>query len=199
MRSVVVGASGTVGQTVVEALSGKHEIVRVGAHSGDFQMDIADPASIKSTLAAIGGFDAMAVAAGGVAFAGFTEMSDEQWQFSLASKLMGQINLVREGLNHISDGGSFTLITGMLSHDPIPWSAAATTVNGAIEALAIGAAVALPRGIRINAVSPGVLEASAEKYADFFPGFPPVSGHRVGQAYRKSIEGAQTGQVYRVE
>ena len=199
MRIVVVGASGTVGQTVVEALSDKHEIVRIGAHSGDFQMDMADPASIKSALSSVGGFDALAVAAGGVAFSGFTEMSDEQWQFSLANKLMGQINLVREGLNHISDGGSFTLITGMLSHDPIPWSTAASTVNGAIEAFAVAAAVALPHGIRINAVSPSVLEASAAKYADFFPGYMPVSGHRVGQAYRKSIEGAQTGQVYRVE
>jgi len=199
MRIAIVGASGTIGQTVVEALSGGHELVRIGAHSGDFQLDIADPESIRGTLQAVGRIDALAVAAGGVAFGEFTEMSDEQWQFSLSNKLMGQINLVRHGLDHVSDGGSFTLVTGMLSHDPIPWSTAATTVNGAIEAFVVGAAIALPRGVRINAVSPSVLEASAEKYADFFPGYMPVSGHRVGQAYRKSIMGAQTGKVYRVE
>ncbi len=199
MRVVVVGAAGTVGQTVVEALEARHEIVRVGAQRGDYRMDMADPASIRATLEAIGRFDALAVAAGSVAFAGLEELTDEQWQFSLANKLMGQINLVRYGIAHAADGGSFTLVSGMLSHDPIPASAAASAINGAIEAFVGAAALGLPRGLRINAVSPSVLEASAERYAEFFPGYPPVSGQRVGMAYRKSIEGAQTGRVYRVE
>ena len=56
----------------------------------------------------------------------------------------------------------------------------------------------MPRGIRINAVSPGLLEESEKKYEGFFPGHEPVSSARVGTAYVKSVEGALTGQVFTV-
>lgn len=65
----------------------------------------------------------------------------------------------------------------------------ATTINGAIEHFVKGAACELPRGIRINVVSPTVLEESMGKYADFFPGFVPVPAARVAQAYKKSVLG----------
>ena len=56
----------------------------------------------------------------------------------------------------------------------------------------------MPRGIRINAVSPGLLEESAVKYDGFFPGHETVSAARVGLAYAKSVDGALTGQVISV-
>jgi len=50
----------------------------------------------------------------------------------------------------------------------------------------------------LNVVSPTLLEDSVETYGDFFPGFIPINGKKVGQAFKRSIFGVQTGQIYRV-
>ena len=60
------------------------------------------------------------------------------------------------------------------------------------------AAVELPRGLRINAVSPGVLLESMADLGPFFRGFQPVPGARVALGYARSVEGGETGKVYAV-
>ncbi len=198
MKIVIVGASGTIGTAVSELLTQDHQVIRVGHSQGDARVDMRDPASIRALFEQVGSFDALVVASGSVAFNALTEMTDEQWQVGLQSKLMGQINLTRAAIAHLSDRGSITLISGILSEEPIHWGVSATTINGAIEHFVKGAACELPRGIRINVVSPTVLEESMGKYADFFPGFVPVPAARVAQAYKKSVLGVQTGQIFRV-
>lgn len=198
MKIVIVGASGTVGSAVSELLAKEHQVIRVGHCRGDATVDMRDPASIKALFAQVGQFDALVVACGSVAFNGLTEMTDEQWQVGLQSKLMGQINLTRAAIPHLSDKGSITLISGILSEEPINWGVSASTVNGAIDHFVKAAACELPKGLRINVVSPTVLEESMDKYADFFPGFVPVPAAKVAQAYKKSVLGIQTGQVFRV-
>ncbi len=198
MKIVIVGASGTVGSAVSELLAKDHQVIRVGHSRGDATVDMRDAASIKALLAQVGQFDALIVASGSVAFNGLTEMTDEQWQMGLESKLMGQINLTRAAIPYLNDRSSITLISGILSEEPINWGVSASTVNGAIDHFVKAAACELPRGLRINVVSPTVLEESMDKYADFFPGFVPVPAAKVAQAYKKSVLGIQTGQVFRV-
>ncbi|MGL6399227.1 short chain dehydrogenase [Aeromonas veronii] len=198
MKIVIVGASGTVGSAVSELLAKDHQVIRVGHSRGDATVDMRDTASIKALFAQVGQFDALVVASGSVAFNGLTEMTDEQWQVGLESKLMGQINLTRAAIPYLTDKGSITLISGILSEEPINWGVSASTVNGAIDHFVKAAACELPRGLRINVVSPTVLAESMDKYADFFPGFVPVPAAKVAQAYKKSVLGIQTGQVFRV-
>ncbi|PTS79356.1 short chain dehydrogenase [Aeromonas sp. HMWF036] len=198
MKIVIVGASGTVGSAVSELLAKDHQVIRVGHSRGDATVDMRAPASIKALFAQVGQFDALVVASGSVAFNGLTEMTDEQWQVGLESKLMGQINLTRAAIPYLTDKGSITLISGILSEEPINWGVSASTVNGAIDHFVKAAACELPRGLRINVVSPTVLAESMDKYADFFPGFVPVPAAKVAQAYKKSVLGIQTGQVFRV-
>ena len=198
MNIVIVGASGTVGSAVSELLAKDHQVIRVGHSRGDARVDMRDPASIKALFAQVGPFDALVVASGSVAFNGLTEMTDGQWQVGLQSKLMGQINLTRAAIPYLNDKGSITLISGILSEEPINWGVSASTVNGAIDHFVKAAACELPRGLRINAVSPTVLEESMDKYADVFPGFVPVPAAKVAQAYKRSVMGIQTGQVFRV-
>ena len=57
----------------------------------------------------------------------------------------------------------------------------------------------MPRGYRVNVVSPGLLDVSVPRYGAWFPGHEPVAAERVGLAYAKSVEGAVTGQVIIVE
>ncbi|MCS3457702.1 NAD(P)-dependent dehydrogenase (short-subunit alcohol dehydrogenase family) [Aeromonas sp. BIGb0405] len=198
MKIVIVGASGTVGSAVSSLLATQHEIVRVGRSQGDATVDMTDGASIAALFAGIGQFDALVVASGNVAFAPLTELTDEQWQLGLESKLMGQVKLTRAAIPYLNEGGSITLISGILSEEPINWGSSATTINGAIEHFAKAAACELPKGLRINVVSPTLLTESMDKYAAFFPGFEPVPAARVALAYQKSVLGVQTGQVFRV-
>ena len=95
MKIVIVGASGTIGAAVSELLAQDHQVIRVGHSQGDARVDMRDPASIRALFEQIGSFDALVVASGSVAFNALTEMTDEQWQVGLQSKLMGQINLTR--------------------------------------------------------------------------------------------------------
>ena len=198
MRILVVGASGTIGRAVVAELSQRHEIIGAGRTSGDVVLDITDPASIRAGLEQAGQFAALVSATGSVKFAPFEEMTAADYEIGLNDKLMGQVNLVLIGREYLADGGSFTLTTGVLDSDPIRAGTSASMVNGAVNAFVRAAAIELSRDQRINAVSPGVIAEAMEAYAPFFRGFEPVPAARAALAYAKSVEGAQTGQVYRV-
>ena len=112
---------------------------------------------------------------------------------------MGQISLVQEAIPFINERGSFTLVSGVLNDEPIFASAAAAAVSGALEGFARAAAVELPKGLRINVVSPTILKESEAQFGPFFPGVISVEGWRVAQAFKRAILGVQTGRVYRVD
>lgn len=197
MRILLVGASGTLGTAVADALSADAELI-AASRSGDHRVDITDPDSIAALLESIGTVDAIACTAGVTPFKPLAELSRDDYQAGLTDKLLGQIELVSQGIDHLSDGGSFTLVSGVLAYDPIVTGAVAATVNGALDAFVRAAAIELPRGLRINAVSATVFEEAWDAYADYFPGHKPVPVAEAGRAYVKSVRGRQTGQIYRV-
>jgi len=200
MKIVLIGANGKIGELVQKALAGAgHEIVKVGHKSGDFQVEIENRESVRALYQTVGSFDAVAVAAGQVTFAPLLELTAEKWQFSLGSKLMGQINLVQEAIPFIKENGSFTLVSGVLNDEPIFAGVAASTVSGALEGFVRAAAIELPKGCRINLVNPTILEESGPSMGSFFHGVIPVEGWKVGQAYKRAILGAQSGRVYKVD
>lgn len=196
MRILVVGGTGTIGRAVVNELLPRHDIVIASMTSADIQVDIADIKSIENMYKQVGKIDAVISTTGKVHFGALQEMNESLFSIGLNNKLMGQINLVTTGLKYINNGGSFTLTSGILNQDPIRLGSSAAMVNGAIDGFVKSAAIEMPNGVRINAVSPGVVAESMDKYADFFRGFIPVPAAQVAQAFSKSVEGAQTGQVY---
>ena len=197
-KIVVIGATGTVGQAVSKALKARHEVIEVGATRGRYRVDSTDPASIERLFGEIGKVDGIVTTTGKLHFGPLPEMSVEQFWVGLRDKLMGQINVVLGATRYVNDGGSFTLTSGIVGDEPIREGANATTVNLALEGFVRGAAIELPRGIRINVVSPTVLTESLDAFGPYFRGFEPVSAERAAQAYLRSVEGAQTGRVYRV-
>ncbi|MDU8360954.1 short chain dehydrogenase [Pseudomonas syringae group sp. J309-1] len=198
MKILLIGASGTIGSAIAQELAQRHEIVRAGRNSGEEQVDISDSASIRKLFERIGRFDAVVCAAGNVKFAPLAEMTESDFALGLQDKLMGQVNLLLIGREFANDGASFTLTTGVLSHDPIRSGSSASLVNGAIDAFVRAAAIELPRGMRVNSVSPNVLVEAMDSYAPYFRGFKPVPATDVALAYAKSVEGLQTGQTYHV-
>src|SRR5579872_5617159 len=191
MKIIVIGASGTIGKPVADLLSARHQVVRVGRTQGDYQVDIASPESIKALYQAVAPFDAVVSAAGSARFKPLEQLTDEDFAFSLSSKLMGQVNVVRLGLPHMNDHGSFTLTSGTLARDPMPGSAAVSLVNAGLEGFVRAAALEMPRGIRVNVVSPPwVSETLAAMGQDAAAVLPAA---RVAAAYVESVESRAAG------
>jgi NAD(P)-dependent dehydrogenase (short-subunit alcohol dehydrogenase family) len=194
MRIIIVGASGTMGQYLVEQLKTEHEIITAGSRSGDLLVDITDVQSIEKMYREAGSFDALISTAGPTYVGPWDSLNDEQFRIGVNGKMMGQINLVLIGQHYINPRGSFTLITGRLTHTPQRNFANAAAANGAIEGFVRGAAIELRNNIRINAVAPGVIENSPQ-YFPYFPGEVPTAMKDLGYAFRKSIFGPSTGEV----
>ncbi|QEH41230.1 short chain dehydrogenase [Chitinophaga sp. XS-30] len=192
---VVTGASGTIGAELSKTLEkAGHKVIRVSRSSGDYKADISDIASLETLFKSIGAFDAVANAAGEVAALPFEQITDESISFSIANKMMGQVNLVRTALPYIADKGSFALISGVLTDEPILGGVIGTMINGAVEGFVKATAHELPRGIRINCISPTVL-AESTAYHPYFPGFIPVAVSKVVYAYERALLGIINGRI----
>ena len=193
MRVIVVGATGTIGKSVVKLLAQEHDVVKVAFKSGDFRVDMSQKESIEKLFKEVGSFDALVSAAGIARFGPLAELNDEDFQLGLTGKLMGQVNLVRVGLDYINSNGSFTLTSGVLSQQPMPGSSSISMVNAGIEGFVRAAALEMQRGIRINVVSPPWVKETLEALGmDTSSGMP---AERVAQAYRASISGTRSGNV----
>ena len=194
MRILVIGAHGTIGSEIVRALSSDHEVLGASRSGSEISVDITDPASIRAMYERVGNLDAVVTAAGSGAWKPLAELTDDDFALSLRYKLMGQVNVIRYGLAHVSDGGSITTTSGVLSVSPMAGSAAISLVNAGLEGFTRAAALEAPRGIRVNVVrSPWVTETLiAMGSSDLSHGLPAAT---VAQAYVRSITGAETGQV----
>jgi len=196
---ILIGALGKMGQAALTGL-GNHKVITAG-RSGDVDhiVDITDEQSITALYETVGHFDGVVNTVGVCEYAHFTEMTEAQWMATVMSKMMGQINLVRIGQKYIADGGSFTLISGILNLKPIPYAIADATTSGAIDTFVKCVAFEMPRGTRINVINPTVLAEAWDVYGEMMPGFEPVAGRLVGKAFERSVDGFITGEVIYVD
>lgn len=193
MRVIVIGGTGTIGSAVVKRLSTRHEVVVVGHKRGAFHVDLASPDSITSLFQAVGTCDAVVSTAGIAKFASLDDLTYDDYFIGLKNKLMGQANLVRIGRPFVTNHGSFTLTSGVLSQQPMKGSASISMVNAGLEGFVRAAAIDLPRGLRVNVVSPPwVTETLIARGMDPSIGIP---AERVAEAYLASVEGTMTGQT----
>lgn len=192
MRIVVVGATGTIGRAIVGALSGEHEVLPASRKS-TLRVDLADRESIRAMYRAAGRVDAVVSAAGDARFAPLSRLTDADFEYSLRNKLMGQVDLVRFGIDSVNDGGSFTLTGGVLARTPMAGSAAISLVNAGLEGFVRAAALEAPRGIRVNIVSPPWITDTLRALGmDESRGIPPEAA---AKAYVRSVTGRETGAV----
>ncbi|MEO6406112.1 MAG: short chain dehydrogenase [Ferruginibacter sp.] len=194
MKIIIVGATGTMGMHLSSAFEKEHEIIRVANKGGDIQADITSTTSIEYLFKQAGSFDALISTAGPTYVGPWKNLTDKEFRKGMEGKMMGQINLVLIGQHYINPKGSFTLITGALTHDPQINFSNASAANGAVEGFVRAAAIELENGIRINAVSPTVIENSPQ-YFPYFPGDIPVTMQQLEYGFRKAVFGANTGQV----
>ena len=111
---------------------------------------------------------------------------------------MGQVNVVRLAKKCLKKKGSVTLTTGVLADDPVYKTASAAMVNGGIHSFVQAVALEMPKQIRVNVVSSGVVIDAYDKYESYFPGHPPIEMHNMVHGYVRSVLGRGRGQVIRI-
>ncbi|WP_341312070.1 short chain dehydrogenase [Paraburkholderia sp. IMGN_8] len=193
MRILVVGATGLLGKEIVRLLSADHDVIGANRKGSAIAVDISDKESIVAMYRQAVPLDAVVCVAGTARFAPLDTLADGDFAFSIANKLMGQVNLVRCGMANVTRGGSITLTSGVLAQHPMPGGAAVSIVNAGVEAFARAAALELKGSLRVNVVSPGWVAETLEAM-----GRNPNDGVRawvVAQAYRKCVLEDITGQV----
>lgn len=199
MKILIVGASGTLGQAVTQHLGQHHDVVTAGRRSGDHRVDLTDDAGVRALFQQTGLLDAVIATTGQLHFGPLQDMTAAQFNSGLQDKLLGQVRLALAAQHHLRAGGSITLTSGIVSAQPISDGSNATAVNAGLEGFVRAAACELvARGLRINVVSPTVLEESMVAYAPYFPGFEPAAASRVALAYQRAVEGIQSGQTLTV-
>lgn len=197
MKILVIGAHGTIGSKVAAHFKLKHEVITAARSNCDQTVDITSAESIQALFQRIGKVDAVVNCAGAVKWNDLYDMSEQDYYVGIGSKLMGQVNMVRIGKDFLNQNGSITLITGILADDPVYKTTSAALVNGGINSFVKAAARELRNGIRINVVSPGLVEDSSDML-HLFPGHNLVPMNKVVNGFVKSVEGRITGEVIRI-
>jgi NAD(P)-dependent dehydrogenase (short-subunit alcohol dehydrogenase family) len=193
MRILLIGATGTIGRAIAAALGNRHEVIPAGRNKAHESVDISNPESIRDLYSRVGRVDAIVSAAGQAAFKPLAELTDADFEFSIRNKLMGQVNVLRFGLQSLNENGSVTLTSGILAQQPAPGTAAISLVNAGLEGFTRAAALEAPRGIRVNIVSPPWVSETLQAMGRPTTGGLPAAV--VARSYVESVEGRMTGQV----
>jgi len=198
MKLLLIGATGTLGAAVAASLAPRHEVVGVTRHSHPLGVDIASPESIRALFEATGPIDGVISASGSARFKPLDQLADDDFAFSLQNKLMGQVNVVREALRHVRDGGAIVVTSGSLARTPMVGSGAISLVNAGLEGFVRAAALEAPRGIRVNAVSPPWATETLKQFGMDDPG-GALPAAVIARAYVRAVEGGMTGQAIEPE
>lgn len=194
-KVIVVGATGRLGSVVVAGLK-DYEVIRAGRSGPDLKIDALDFESASAALATIGPFDALISCAGVRApFKPFEELTMEDFAIGISNKCLSQLNLVKAAIPYLNENGSITLTSGIIGDEPILGGSAAAAANGALNMCVSTLAAEYAGKLRINIVSPSIIENSVEHYGMVFDGFEPTSEKRIVEAYRRTISAPISGRV----
>jgi NAD(P)-dependent dehydrogenase (short-subunit alcohol dehydrogenase family) len=192
MKVIVIGSTGTIGRAVADALATSHEVVRA-SRRGDVRVDIEDKHSIAALFRQLKDVDAVVSCAGNARFVPLAQLSDDDISYSIKSKLLGQVELIRQSLGYVREGGSVTVTSGVLAQRPMPGGAAISMVNAGLEGFVRGAAAEATRGVRVNVVSPPwVSETLVALKMDPSQGLPAST---VARAYVAAVTGRANGET----
>jgi len=194
MKVLVIGATGTLGSAVADALEGaSHQVVKA-SRSGPVRVDLEDPATLDGLFDEVPELDAVVCCAASGPLVDLAAVTDAEFAAGVQGKLLGQVALARRALRRLRDGGSVTLTGGTFAA-PLAGGSLGALVNAGLEGFVTNAAAELPRGLRINLVSPGWVAETLESL-----GMDPADGTpaaEVARAYVDAVAGTAQGVTVR--
>ena len=198
MKIIVVGGAGTIGRRLVPMLRAHgHEVVIAGRTSGNIQVDLTSHASIESMYRQVTAVDGVVNIAAHGELDEFSTLTSAALYENMRAKFFGQVDLVLTGQHYCADGASFTLTSGIFADEAWPHVTGGGVISGALHSFVLSAAIELPRGMRINVVSPTMVGDSVDAFAHYFPGMRPVPMDELIDHYLRCVEGADTGHIIR--
>jgi NAD(P)-dependent dehydrogenase (short-subunit alcohol dehydrogenase family) len=149
--------------------------------------DVSQRAEVQRAVAAAvahaGRLDAVAAHAGIAPGAAFLELEDEQWQRVLAVNVTGAFVCMQESARAMTRAGTrgAIVVTSSINAFYVEQGMSAyNTSKGAVDALVRSAAIDLaPRGIRVNAVAPGVVRTRIAEWVIEHPVLGPAYRERI--------------------
>lgn len=123
--------------------------------------DLADPEHCRSlvsrTVSELGGIDIVVNnAAYQMSHDTLEEVSDEEWDHTLATNVSAMFHIIKAALPHLGEGSSIINSSSVNSDSPSPQLAPYAMTKAAIANFSASLAQLLgPRGIRVNSVAPG--------------------------------------------
>ncbi|WP_020528779.1 short chain dehydrogenase [Flexithrix dorotheae] len=191
--SIVIGGTGTIGSAIVKLLKANGHQVRSITRSGEHQMDMENPESIRQFFSEIGTLDTIICTAGNASFGPLSKLTDEQINLGLTSKLLGQVNLCRFGLKALKPNGTINLTGGILAHHPWPETSNIAMANAGLEGFAKALALELPEGQRIMVIHPPLVKETAKVMGMDESQSP--SAIEVAHTYLKGLKGNKNGDI----
>ena len=168
-KALVFGGTSGIGLSAVQQLSALGaEVIAISRNPKKvtglpdnvtlMQCDVLDKDALQALFLECGPIDILVSAAtgGSRAVGPFTEMDMDGYQSSF-SKLWGYTNVVRYGLDQLSESGAIVLVSGTPARYCNPGQIAISSVGGAVEAFVRGVAKEI-KPKRINTVSPGLID-----------------------------------------
>jgi 3-oxoacyl-[acyl-carrier protein] reductase len=203
--AVVTGASKGIGAGIARHLAGEgaavvvnyasskegadqvvDQIAKRGGKAIAVQGDVAKKKDIERLFAetkkAFGRLDVLVNNAGVYQFASLEDATESEFHREFNTNVLGLILATQEAVKHFgADGGSIINISSTVTSLTPPNTAVYTGTKGAVDAITRTLAKELgPRGIRVNAINPGMVETEGVVSAGFNEG-----------EFRKGVE-AQT-------
>src|SRR3954468_12263564 len=188
--AIVTGASKGIGAAIAKELAAEgaavvvnysssesgakktvEEITRAGGKAVAAQADLAKQADVKRLFAeakkAFGRIDILVNNAGVYEFAPLENVTEEQFHKSFNLNVLALLLASQAAANQFdSSGGSIINISSVGSTLGVPQGAVYSGTKGAVDAITRSLAAELgPRGIRVNAIRPGMVETEGTQSA----------------------------------
>lgn len=224
---LITGASGHLGSVIAQvcaeqdwsvAVHYRHSSQRAehlveqlrseGTDAISIQADLAEDAHgaermIDEVVSHFGRLDALVNNSADQSLAALTDLTDEDWQRVLRTNVIAATRVTRAALDYLKPGSSIVNVSSVEGSSAFPHHAHYAASKAALESFTRSLALELgPRGIRANAIAPGLIERTGlatdwpEGHAWWSQSPPigrPVTAQEVAAAAAFLMSGAASG------
>lgn len=137
------------------------EAQRLGGGAIGIAADVGDESQVKAVFDQLDRVDLVVTCAGGAVFGTIDGLPSGEWKSLFEGRFFGQIHVCHHAVPKMPEGGVILLCSGIAAEAYVPEYSGGAALCGAVNALGKNLAVELaPRGIRVNVISPGLIEGT---------------------------------------